>query len=478
MRTLEATRVGRGRPDARPEGARRRRRRALAVRPGPRPGYGADRPRLPPRPPHAMLGPLSRGTSPQRRNPRRIALVVVAALVVALVVGELVSDIVNSAAPAARRADRSWVAAVIPVVASSTSLESTLVELRRLDGLPACGTTGCARRAFDAELAALEGGTSADLAALAGVSLDPPTARDRELLEGVLTARRAGVEKLASAATLLVSSPPAHPILARAQVLLVAASAELRDRGRRLPPLRRRAPAPEGLPASRRLDVDPYPGVLVSRHGHADRPRIAARSSLRSRRTLRDPRRLDEPAGAAHRRRRGGDDDDLDDDLHDDDVDHDDDDEPAGQLVDDLHLDDDLDDDDLDDDPRDDDDLADPAGPVDLGPRADEAPRRRGRPRERRQPRRERRLDRRHPHRAGGIRSVSTAHPPPRPPGARIGALPRLCERVRHEGGELHAERRCERTRLERRERPRAPAHRLLSWAQGSSEGGAAATCR
>jgi hypothetical protein len=166
----------------------------------------------------------------------------VLALVAALIVGELIDSIVNSATPAARRADSSWLAAVTPVVASSTSLQSTLAELRSLDNLPSCSSSGCQRTTFDVRLADLQNGTAADLAALAAIRLEPPSARADQLLVEVLHDRSLAVDLIAQAVSVLLGSASSHVTLARAQGLLLAARAQLATSDREFVQFTRRLP--------------------------------------------------------------------------------------------------------------------------------------------------------------------------------------------------------------------------------------------
>jgi hypothetical protein len=148
-------------------------------------------------------------------------------LVLALFVGEVVDQVVEEATPASLRSMKSWVAAVVPIVAASNSSASTLRDVRELADLPACTQQGCQRRTFDSLLAQLESGTKQDTGDLAAVGLVPPDPRSGVLLEQVLRERARAVIDVVEAATLLFGSSGAHAVLARAQGLLLSGGADL-----------------------------------------------------------------------------------------------------------------------------------------------------------------------------------------------------------------------------------------------------------
>jgi len=152
---------------------------------------------------------------------------VIVALVVALFVGEVIDQIVKASAPAARRSSDSWIAAVAPIIGESTSLASTLHDIRNVTGLPVCSSTGCQRRTFDAKLGELEKGTRDDLQALDAIGLVPPSQRAGSLMASVLRDRASASGNLAGAVALLLGPSHAHVTSARAQGLLIAVGDEL-----------------------------------------------------------------------------------------------------------------------------------------------------------------------------------------------------------------------------------------------------------
>ncbi len=154
---------------------------------------------------------------------------VLVAAVVALLAGEVVDQVVKASTPAAVRGQRTWAAAVGPILVVSDGLAAQVASSRELSALPVCSTTGCQRLALDSDLAGLVAAASRQLDALAGLGLEAPSARDAALAATVLGARSTAAQELVQAtSSLLAAGPsPAHRVLAAAQGLLLAAGRHL-----------------------------------------------------------------------------------------------------------------------------------------------------------------------------------------------------------------------------------------------------------
>ena len=119
-----------------------------------------------------MFGPLGHSGTPQaRRFRRRLGVALVALAIVALVIGELIHIVADSYSSSDRTADRSWVAAVSPLVAASNGLTPILSEIRAsVDA----GTSTLSAPAMRADIGALVSATSGEELALGEVRLPPP----------------------------------------------------------------------------------------------------------------------------------------------------------------------------------------------------------------------------------------------------------------------------------------------------------------
>ncbi len=151
------------------------------------------------------------------------------AAVLALVVGEVADQVVKASTPAAARAQRTWAAAVGPVLVDSDGLASQVASTLRLSSLPACAPRGCQRLALESDLSELVTSASSQIDALRSLGLVPPSPREAALAAAVLGDRSTAARELEEATSSLLSAAPSpdHRVLARAQGLLLAAGRQL-----------------------------------------------------------------------------------------------------------------------------------------------------------------------------------------------------------------------------------------------------------
>ncbi len=226
-----------------------------------------------------MFGPLGQRTAgATRRSRRKVALGAALLLLAALVVGEVVNQIAQSNSPVARRAARSWVAAVGPIVTSSNDLGRALADLR-------AAAPGATRSVLDAQLAALVAGTTSELDTLAQLDLPVPRGAAGPLLTDVLAARRRGVAALV-AGVALATGPGRSAQVPAATDRLVAAGRQFRLADDSYVAFRHALPADAlggGLPASRWLAS---PGEWSPAAAGAFASRLASARQLAERHAL------------------------------------------------------------------------------------------------------------------------------------------------------------------------------------------------
>ena len=132
------------------------------------------------------------------RSRRAVAAGIVACVLVGIAVGEVAADVVSSATPASLLEERSYVAAVVPVVDESTALEPWLRIVR--DRPRSLGREGL----FGA-LARLESGSGAVLQQLDELGIPAPNARSGSLLWRAMSDRVSASRALATGVTAAVS---------------------------------------------------------------------------------------------------------------------------------------------------------------------------------------------------------------------------------------------------------------------------------
>ena len=155
---------------------------------------------------------------PAARGSRRtlIAAVVVVGIL-AIAIGEVTADVVNSGQPAALMEQRSYVAAVVPVIDESTALVPWLKEVR--DRAPQLGREGLL-----AALGHLVSGSLDVRQQFATVGMPAPSARAGRILASVFAERSLAAKTLAGAVTLALSLSGRGQALSRME----AAAGEIR----------------------------------------------------------------------------------------------------------------------------------------------------------------------------------------------------------------------------------------------------------
>lgn len=150
-----------------------------------------------------MLARLRRrsGMQPTRRSWRAVVAAVVGLLVVALVVGEVANDVVDSSRPVDLMEQRSYVAAVVPVIDESTALVPWLEAVRTR---PA----SLGRDGLEAALGRLVSGALDVRQQLTGLGIPPPTAPAGAALDEVVADRLRAARDLAAGVGLVLSGSP------------------------------------------------------------------------------------------------------------------------------------------------------------------------------------------------------------------------------------------------------------------------------
>lgn len=141
------------------------------------------------------------GLPTNRRSPRVAITVAVVVVIVAIAIGEVTADVVNSAAPATLMQERSYVAAIVPVIDESTALEPWLTEVR--DRAPQLG-----RQGLFAALARLVSGSVDVEQQLSAVGIPSPSERTARLLAAVFANRSLAARTLLGAVTLALTVGP------------------------------------------------------------------------------------------------------------------------------------------------------------------------------------------------------------------------------------------------------------------------------
>ncbi len=138
------------------------------------------------------------GLPPTRRPRRAVAGFIVAILVAALVIGEVTADVLDSGKPAALIQERSYVAAVVPVIDESTALVPWLHDIRY-------HAASLGRQGLLAALARLVSGSAAAEQQVASIAIPAPTTRLGDNLVGVFAKRTEAARTLAGAVTAAMS---------------------------------------------------------------------------------------------------------------------------------------------------------------------------------------------------------------------------------------------------------------------------------
>lgn len=139
------------------------------------------------------------GLAGTRRSRRGILAVIAVLVVVAIAIGEVAADVVNSGQPAALTQERSYVAAVVPVIDESTALSPWLRDVR--ERAPKLGREG-----LFAALSSLITGSSDVETQLSTVGIPSPSERAARILGRVFSERLRAARALSGAVTLALSS--------------------------------------------------------------------------------------------------------------------------------------------------------------------------------------------------------------------------------------------------------------------------------
>lgn len=137
-----------------------------------------------------MIGLISRrGLKGARRPKGRLALWAVAAVVVAIVIGEVTADVVGSSGSASVMSDRTYAAAVVPIIDESTGLLSWLTDVRTR---PAeLGRVG-----IELALGRLVSGSRAVQQQLASLGIASPSSRAGHYLSAAFAERTAASQRI------------------------------------------------------------------------------------------------------------------------------------------------------------------------------------------------------------------------------------------------------------------------------------------
>jgi hypothetical protein len=138
------------------------------------------------------------GLPPAHRSRKTLVAALVGVVVVCIAIGEVAADVVNSGAPSALTEERSYVAAVVPVIDESSSLVSWLAEVR--DRPASLGREGL----LDA-LAHLVSGSADVEQQLASLGIPAPSVRSNELLSSVFADRAQAARTLTGAVSAALS---------------------------------------------------------------------------------------------------------------------------------------------------------------------------------------------------------------------------------------------------------------------------------
>ncbi|MGO9559004.1 MAG: hypothetical protein ACLPYW_07940 [Acidimicrobiales bacterium] len=150
------------------------------------------------------------GLPANRRSPRAKIVLAVVGLIFAVAVGEVVADVVNSAGPATLLQQRSYVAAVVPLIDESTALVPWLTDVR--NRAPELGRNG-----LYVALSRLVSGSVDVEQQLSSVGIPAPSGRSARLLGEVFRQRVLAARTLTSAVTLALTSGDSSRALASMQ---------------------------------------------------------------------------------------------------------------------------------------------------------------------------------------------------------------------------------------------------------------------
>ena len=119
-----------------------------------------------------MFGALRRrrGLQVARRSKGRVAAWIATVVVAAIVIGEVAADVVNSSGPASVMSDRTYAAAVVPIIDESTALLPWLTDVRTKP-------VSLGRAGIESALGHLVSGSANVELQLAQLGIAPPSAR-------------------------------------------------------------------------------------------------------------------------------------------------------------------------------------------------------------------------------------------------------------------------------------------------------------
>ncbi|MGD0594683.1 MAG: hypothetical protein ABSB54_13500, partial [Acidimicrobiales bacterium] len=131
-----------------------------------------------------MFGALRRrrGLQVARRSKGRIATLAAVAVVIVIVIGEVTADVVNSSGPSSVMSDRTYAAAVVPIIDESTELLPWLTDVRTRP-------VSLGRAGIESALGRLLSGSMDVQQQLAQLDIAPPSARAGGYLADALAAR-------------------------------------------------------------------------------------------------------------------------------------------------------------------------------------------------------------------------------------------------------------------------------------------------
>ncbi|MHB1508946.1 MAG: hypothetical protein ACYCST_02605 [Acidimicrobiales bacterium] len=165
-----------------------------------------------------MIGLLSRrGLKGARRPKGRLAVWAAAAIVLAIVIGEVTADVVGSSGSASVMSDRTYAAAVVPIIDESTGLLPWLTDVRTR-------ATELGRVGIELALGRLVSGSTAVEQQLAGLGIVSPSYRVGHLLAAAFAERTVASQRITGGVAQAIG--PGRDARAAA-ASLVAAAADL-----------------------------------------------------------------------------------------------------------------------------------------------------------------------------------------------------------------------------------------------------------